>query len=71
MGNSVIKKAKQVLSEANKLDQAVYVAVATSPTPSLDSALRKLSDAANYSRLSGCISLGLAVLGGSAGRRGG
>ena len=69
MGNSVIKKAKQVLSEANKLDQAVYVAVATSPTPSLDSALRKLSDAANYSRLSGCISLGLAVLGGSAGRR--
>lgn len=62
-------KAKQVLGELNKLDQAVYAAVATSPTPSLDTALRKLSDAANYSRISGGISIGLAVLGGSAGRK--
>lgn len=69
MGNSVIRKAKKVLGEVNKLDQAVYVAVATSPTSSLDTALRKLSDAANYSRISGGISIGLAVFGGSTGRK--
>lgn len=65
----MLGKAKQVLSELNKLDQKVYAAVATSPTPSVDTALRKLSDAANYSRISGGISLGLAVLGGPAGRQ--
>ena len=65
----MIGKAKQILGEINKLDQAVYAAVATSPTPSLDAGLRKLSDAANYSRISGGISIGLAVLGGSAGRK--
>ena len=65
----MIGKARQILGEINKLDQAVYAAVATSPTPSLDAGLRKLSDAANYSRISGGISIGLAVLGGSAGRK--
>jgi undecaprenyl-diphosphatase len=69
MGGNVFEKAKQVVSEVSRLDKAVYAAVATSPTPSLDSGLRKLSDAANYSRLSGGISLGLAVVGGSAGRK--
>ncbi|MCB0863384.1 MAG: phosphatase PAP2 family protein [Solirubrobacterales bacterium] len=65
----MIGKAKQILSEINRLDQAVYAAVATSPTPSLDTGLRKLSNAANYSRISGGISVGLAVFGGSAGRK--
>jgi undecaprenyl-diphosphatase len=65
----MIGKAKQILGEINKLDQAVYAAVATSPTPTIDAGLRKLSDAANYSRISGGISIGLAVLGGSAGRK--
>ena len=65
----MLGKAKQILGELNKLDQAVYAAVATSPTPSLDAGLRRLSHAANYSRISGGISLGLAVLGGSAGRK--
>ncbi|MBN8867140.1 MAG: phosphatase PAP2 family protein [Solirubrobacterales bacterium] len=62
-------KMRQVLHELDELDQKVYVAVATSPTPSLDGALRKLSDAANYSRISGSISVGLVALGGSVGRR--
>ncbi len=62
-------KIKTVLREVNKLDQSVYAAVATSPTPSLDTALRKLSHAANYSRISGGIAVGLAVFGGSAGRK--
>ena len=65
----MLGKAKQILGELNKLDQAVYAAVATSPTPSLDAGLRRLSHAANYSRISGGISLGLAVLGGSVGRK--
>lgn len=62
-------KAREIVSELNKLDQKVYAAVATSPTPSLDTALRRLSDAANYSRISGGISIGLAVLGGPLGRK--
>ena len=65
----MIKKAKEVLGELNKLDQAVYAAVAASPTPSLDTGLRRLSDAANYSRISGGISIGLAALGGPKGRK--
>lgn len=65
----MLGKARQIVSELNKLDQAVYAAVATSPTPSLDAGLRKLSNAANYSRISGGISIGLAVLGGPAGRK--
>lgn len=65
----MLGKARQVLRELNKLDQAVYAAVAISPTPSIDTALRRLSDAANYSRISGGISIGLAALGGPAGRK--
>ena len=62
-------RIKQVFTELNKLDQKVYAAVATSPTPSVDAGLRKLSNAANYSRISGGISIGLAVLGGPVGRK--
>jgi undecaprenyl-diphosphatase len=39
------------LAEANRIDHAVYAAVAATPTPLLDSAMRRLSEAANYSRL--------------------
>jgi len=58
----------RILRELDKLDLAVYTAVATSPTPSLDGMLRKLSDAANYSRLSMAAAAGLAVFGGPRGR---
>ena len=57
------------LRELKRLDQAVYAAVAVSPTPSLDSALRRLSHAANHSRISLALAAGLAVFGGAAGRR--
>ena len=66
---TMLGKARQVLRELNRLDQAVYVAVATSPTPSIDEGLRRLSDAANYSRISGTVAAGLAVLGGRRGRK--
>lgn len=65
----MLGKARQILSELNKLDQVVYAAVATSPTPSVDSAVRRLSNAANYSRISGGVAIGLSVFGGSTGRK--
>ena len=56
-------------SELNKLDVAVYAAVAATPTPEMDPAFRRLSLAANYSRLwLGCSAL-LAAFGGERGRR--
>jgi membrane-associated phospholipid phosphatase len=56
------------VEEANRLDVAVYAAVAATPTPVLDVALRRLSRAANFSRLwLGCSTL--LALGGRRGRR--
>ena len=55
--------------ELNKLDLAVYAAVAVTPTPAMDVALRRLSRAASYSRLwLGCSAV-LAACGGKQGRR--
>jgi undecaprenyl-diphosphatase len=59
----------EVINELSRLDHAVYAAVAASPTPSLDSGLRRLSHAANYSRISFIIAAGMAVFGGERGRR--
>ena len=56
-------------AELDRLDVAVYAAVAATPTPKMDAALRRLSLAANYSRLwLGCSAL-LAAFGGERGRR--
>jgi membrane-associated phospholipid phosphatase len=57
------------LRELAAVDQAIYSAVASTPTPSLDEPLRRLSNAANNSRLWLAIAAGLAVAGGGAGRR--
>ena len=51
------------------MDRAIYSAVAATPTPSLDEPLRRLSNAANNSRLWLAIATGLRVTGGQAGRR--
>jgi len=51
------------------VDLAVYTAVATTPTPSLDEPLRRLSNAANNSVLWLAVAAALGTLGGSAGRR--
>lgn len=56
------------LAEANRIDQAVYAAVATTPTPLLDRAMRRLSEAANYSRLWIASSVLLAATAGPRGR---
>jgi membrane-associated phospholipid phosphatase len=57
------------LEDLRRLDSAVYAAVATTPTPSLDHALRRLSNAADYSRLSLASAALLAAFGGADGRR--
>ena len=55
--------------ELNRLDVAAYAAIASTPTPALDAAFRRLSGAANRSRLwLGCSAL-LAACGGKRGRR--
>ena len=57
------------LRELSAVDRAIYSAVAATPTPSLDEPLRRLSNAANNSRLWLAIATGLRVTGGQAGRR--
>jgi len=57
------------LDDLKRVDTAVYAAIAETPTPTLDHALRRLSHAANYSRLSlGAAGL-LSVFGGRSGRQ--
>ena len=57
------------LDEAERLDLAVYAAIARTSTPETDRAMARLSDAANYSRLSIASAGALALLGGTKGRR--
>ncbi len=55
--------------EIEQIDRAVYAAVAGTTTPRLDDAMRRVSHAANYSRLSIAAASVLAVAGGARGRR--
>src|SRR4051794_41631562 len=57
------------LSEIGAVDRAVYEAIARTPTPTLDDPLRRLSNAANGSRLWLAIAALLALFGGKRGRR--
>jgi membrane-associated phospholipid phosphatase len=57
------------LAELGAVDRAVYEAVARTPTGSLDLPVRRLSDAADRSRLWLAIAAALALLGGERGRR--
>jgi membrane-associated phospholipid phosphatase len=57
------------LSELGAVDRAAYEAIARTPTPSLDEPIRRLSNAANGSRLWLAIAAVLAVVGGRRGRR--
>ena len=65
----VSRQLAQGLRELGAVDRAIYTAVAATPTPTLDEPLRRLSNAANNSRLWLVIAAGLAVAGGAAGRR--
>jgi membrane-associated phospholipid phosphatase len=57
------------MAEVQRLDLAVYAAIAATPTPRLDEALSRLSRAADYSRLSIASAAILSVTAGSRGRR--
>ncbi|RYP85070.1 phosphatase PAP2 family protein [Nocardioides guangzhouensis] len=59
----------EALRELGALDRAVYEAVAVTATPHLDGAFRRLSVAANYSRLWLGMSAAMATLGGRQGRQ--
>jgi len=65
----VRQRAAAGLHELGAVDQAIYMAVAATPTSSLDEPLRRLSDAANNSVLWLAIAAGLGAVGGPAGRR--
>jgi undecaprenyl-diphosphatase len=60
---------RSALEEMSRLDRALYVAVAESETPTLDVALRRLSLAADKSKLWFGVAAVLAAFGGPAGRR--
>src|ERR1039457_598590 len=69
LGGPVRQQVAEGLRELGAVDQAIYSAIASTPTPSLDEPLRRLSNAANNSRLWLAIAAGLAVAGGRTGRR--
>jgi membrane-associated phospholipid phosphatase len=50
-----------VLGELDQLDQAVYRAIAATPSPRLDLVLRRLSSAADHSKLWLAVAAGLAL----------
>ncbi|HEX2392118.1 MAG TPA: phosphatase PAP2 family protein [Solirubrobacterales bacterium] len=58
----------RLLSEAKAIDGAIYEAIAASDTPRLDSAMRRLSRAADHSKLWFAVAAALALLGGRGGR---
>jgi undecaprenyl-diphosphatase len=60
---------RELLAEAGRIDDAVYGAIAATPTPLLDTSMRRLSEAANHSKLSIAASVVLASAGGPNGRR--
>jgi membrane-associated phospholipid phosphatase len=57
------------LDDAERVDVALYAAIAQTPTPALDRAMARLSHAADYSRLSLAAAAVLAAAGGRRGRR--
>ena len=57
------------LEDAERLDMALYAAIAQTPTPTLDRAMARLSRAADRSRLSLAAAAVLAATGGRQGRR--
>ncbi len=59
----------EALRELGAVDQAVYEAVVRTPTAELAEPVRRLSDAANHSRLWLGIAAVIALLGGGRGRR--
>jgi len=64
-----VSRWAEAFRELGAVDRAVYEAVARTPTPALDEPVRRLSDAANGSRLWLGIAAAIALVGGAPGRR--
>ena len=62
------EKETGLLEDAERVDAALYAALARTPTPTLDEGMARLSRAADYSRLWVASAVGLAALGGERGR---
>ena len=60
---------RETVSQLAAVDRAVYDAIAATPTPALDEPLRRLSRAADKSRIWLALAAVMAVAGGPAGRR--
>lgn len=62
LGRSRSRLARSpLLTDLSMLDQALYAAVAATPTPTLDTNLRRLSSAADHSKLSFTVAAALAL----------
>ena len=68
LGGPARQRLAEVLHQLGAIDRAVYAAIATVPAPALDKAMRRLSSAANHSKLWLAIAATLALTG-PAGRR--
>ena len=64
-----VELSQSWIQDTERVDVAIYAAVAATPTPTLDAAMSRLTRAANYSRLSVAAAALLAVVGGRTGRR--
>ncbi len=62
-------RAAAWLRDAERVDLALYAAIARTPTPALDGAMGRLTRAADYSRLSMGAAAVIATVGGRRGRR--
>jgi membrane-associated phospholipid phosphatase len=66
---TVLRSVKAWLTDARNVDDAVYAAIARTPTPALDRGMGALSHAANHSLLWMTSAAVLALVGGPSGRR--
>lgn len=60
---------RTVLDEVERLDVAMYAAVARTPTPTIDRFMSRLSSAADHSKLNLAAAAAVALVGGRRGRR--
>jgi membrane-associated phospholipid phosphatase len=60
---------RDLIEDLERIDRAVYAAIAQTPSPALDAGLRRLTRAADYSRVWLSCAAVLATVGGSRGRR--
>lgn len=66
---ALLGRVRPLVTEVDLIDRAVYTAVAGTPSPSLDGAMRRISHAANYSRISMTAAIVMSAAGGPRGRR--